>query len=196
MRKNLRDLCGERLRFRGTFMRFGEKHGWNGTTSRTLLLCNIADSEGRGVTDHLWFNETKAASELHLQAGDIVEFDGRITSYTKGYRGMRPDVPSDIREDYRISHPTGWRKVGCNPPQAPPPPPETFAHYLKVFQTESGVSDTDLARMLDMPEEKLDRLRGCRLPRPGKHDHDLAWIASTVQASPFHLSELLQRFHP
>jgi len=113
-RQNLALLAGERRRFCGTFARTGVKPGWQGRTEHTALLQNVTDAEtGAVVTDHLWFNLTKGFEALDLAAGDIVEFDARVTSYTKGYRGRRAWETGEAwtATDWHLSRPTRARKL-------------------------------------------------------------------------------------
>jgi hypothetical protein len=114
MRKCLQKLEQQRLRFSGTFDRFGIKPAWKGRPLPTLLLLNIKDSNNKQVTEHLWFNYTKGFQALgELKQGDIIHFDARVKMYWKGYKGNRDDMEFDypIEQDYKLSHPTSlWRE--------------------------------------------------------------------------------------
>jgi hypothetical protein len=111
MRKQLESREGKRSTYRGRFERFGKKSGYRGPID-TLLLTNIEDRSGNSVCDHIWFTVGKQFSELVLQSGDIVQFDARSASYTKGYKGRRDDVyDSPISKDFRLSNPTKVSKV-------------------------------------------------------------------------------------
>lgn len=111
MRSELKERSGERTVFRGTFEKFGQKRGWRRPVT-TVLLVNILDSDGNPISDHLWFNLTKGFAALNLQQGDIVEFQGRVVPYVKGYFGWRDDVYRPISTDYKLSRPTRIRKAG------------------------------------------------------------------------------------
>jgi len=114
MRKGLQKLDGQRRTFAGTFERYGSKTSYRGPPKVTLLFSNICDSSGREVADHVWFTETQGFKRLGtLEQGCRVQFDARVTEYTKGYRGRREDVWMDNppRTDYRLSYPTKVKKV-------------------------------------------------------------------------------------
>lgn len=106
-RSELAQRHGQRTTFRGTFVRFGQKSGWYGPT-KTILMTDIVDSHGAPMCDHLWFTITEEFRALDLHPGDVVQFDGRITIYKKGYRGRGGD---DLTTDYRLSRPTRTSKV-------------------------------------------------------------------------------------
>ncbi|MGE5403012.1 MAG: hypothetical protein ACM3S2_21640 [Ignavibacteriales bacterium] len=109
MRAKLKDIDGERQTFYGEFVRFGTKSGYKGM-EETVLLKSIHDMEGRFITDHLWFNLTKGFEKLNPRPGDRIQFDARVQSYTKGYKGRREEVlnsPKGVeRTDYKLSRPT------------------------------------------------------------------------------------------
>lgn len=112
MRDKLRRItCAERHRFTATFDRFGKKTGWNGADERTVLLVDVKLG-GNVVADHLWFKSGKQFDALDLKRGDEVEFNARVSSYMKGYRGYRDDVyDKPVQKDYKLSFPTAMRKV-------------------------------------------------------------------------------------
>jgi hypothetical protein len=112
MRQELRKLNEVRATFKAIFVRFGTKNGWNGKVEKTVLLKDIKGTDGRIITDHLWFNCTNGFNILILNEGDEVIFDARVKEYYKGYKGYRDDVyDKPIEKDYRLSHPTKIRKV-------------------------------------------------------------------------------------
>lgn len=106
-RRGLRDREGQRLRFRGTFERFGHRRNWHGFDEPTVLLRDVRAVDDASVTtDHLWFPMTKGFAALgSLTQGDVIEFDARVTRYDKGYRGRRDDVAIECPPtwDYRLS---------------------------------------------------------------------------------------------
>lgn len=110
MRAALKQIKEVRATFTGTFVRLGTKSSF-GHPKQTLLLADVKDSEGKIVTDHLWFNMGIQFMALHLQPGDVVQFDARVTEYIKGYRGYRDDVYKPIEKDYRLSYPTKIKKI-------------------------------------------------------------------------------------
>jgi hypothetical protein len=106
MRKRLASVEGLRKTFAGTFSRFGKKTNYHGYADRTILLVNIIDLEtNSSVTDHVWFNYTKAFEKITLEPGVRITFDARVKSYKKGY--VNPKYKIDNRSvDLRLSHPT------------------------------------------------------------------------------------------
>lgn len=107
MRNKLKRMDGERVRFRAVFVRFGEVAEYGGRVKETLLLHNVVDiCTGGHVTDHLWFKVGKRWDQVSLHPGDVVEFDARVKSYKKGYRGWR-DIEAPLPStDYKLSWPT------------------------------------------------------------------------------------------
>ena len=108
MRKELKAIGKqERHTFSGVFVREGLKSAYRGLPLPTVLLKDIKlkDSD-KIITDHLWFNKTKGFDALNLKEGDVVQFDARVDSYTKGYQGYREDVCSYTEIDYKLSYPT------------------------------------------------------------------------------------------
>ena len=106
MRKQLREFNGERMRFTAIVKRFGEKSAFRGPPLATILLTNVCIVEsGQQVTDHLWF--TKGKSWDACTEGCTVEFDARVTTYIKGYKGRRDDVfDAPVEMDYKLERPT------------------------------------------------------------------------------------------
>ena len=114
MRKELKQIGDqERHTFTATFVRFGTKNGYKGI-ERTVLLKDVM-LENKIVCDHLWFNLTKGFYECNLTEGDKVKFDGRITTYEKGYKGYREDVYCPIETDYKIERPTHVEVIERSP---------------------------------------------------------------------------------
>jgi hypothetical protein len=103
-REALGTRYGKRERYSGVFEREGRKRAYRGWGTlgdgwdATVLLRDIRDSEGRKAADHLWFRLTQAFEGLYLIPGEVVSFDARVDSYSKGY--TRDDY------DYRLSRPT------------------------------------------------------------------------------------------
>lgn len=106
----------KRHRFRGEFIRFGEKDGWWSGNNVTVLLRNICLVPGEDqVADDLWFSWTSGFQRLgDLEAGDLVEFDARAIKVVKGYRGddflLQEEKPP--RTAWMLSRPTRIEKVG------------------------------------------------------------------------------------
>jgi hypothetical protein len=111
MRHALKSLEGVRTSFRGTVAQFSVKSGYTGRDLPTLMLKDVMDSTGNMVTEHLWFTVGKTLADLHLQIGDVIAFQARVTAYEKGYKGYREDVHKPIEIDYRLSNPTKITKI-------------------------------------------------------------------------------------
>jgi hypothetical protein len=104
MRKELKNLSGQRMRFCATVERLGHKNGYKGPVPTILLKDVRRVDTGEVVTDHLWFTVGKTLSVL--SPGDEVEFDARVASYEKGYKGYREDVYCPVSKDYKLERPT------------------------------------------------------------------------------------------
>ena len=110
MREKLKEIGEEsRHTFTATFERFGKKRAFKGPDLITVLLIDVV-YEGKIVADHVWLNLTKGFEKCDLKPGDVVQFDGRVAEYEKGYFGPRHD--DDIysnhppADDFEISYPT------------------------------------------------------------------------------------------
>jgi hypothetical protein len=117
MRKKLTNIGPkQRHRFRGEFVRYGEKEGWWSGNNVTVLLKNVCLLPGgESVADHLSFNWTGGFQRLgNLDAGDLIEFDARAIKTMKGYRGsdflLQDENPP--RMVWKLSHPSRIEKVG------------------------------------------------------------------------------------
>jgi hypothetical protein len=112
MRKQLRNIDGQRKEFTGHFERYGVKPGWKGVPKDTILLTDIRDENNKIVTNHLWFNRTKGFDSLgELKYGDKIKFHARVTLYTKGHFGRNEYVFKYLDYDYKLSHPTKIKKL-------------------------------------------------------------------------------------
>jgi hypothetical protein len=120
MRRALKSLEGVRTTFRGTVAQFGMKSGYTGRDFPTLMLKDVMNSSGNLVTDHLWFMVGKQLAALHLQIGDVISFQARVTAYEKGYKGYREDVYNPIEIDYRLSNPTKITRIASASGSATP----------------------------------------------------------------------------
>lgn len=114
-RKQLRKMNGERTTFCATFARYGTKPGYMGRSQRTMLLRKVRRADtSEIVCDHVWFTVGKRLAALgDLEKGNIVEFDARVSSYKKGYRGRRIEamIENPQRFDYKLSNPTRMHKI-------------------------------------------------------------------------------------
>lgn len=107
MRQELQSIGNaERHTFTAEFVRFGFKNGYKGP-EKTVLLKDVKLND-EILCDHLWFNFTKGFEQCDLNEGDVVQFDGRITSYEKGYKGWNEEkqLLAPISTDYKIERPT------------------------------------------------------------------------------------------
>ena len=115
MRQKMKSISGQRERFRATFSRTGTKKNYHGFPEITLLFDDVCRANnGKVITDHLWFNNTKAFQAVNLEAGDVVEFEARVTPYEKGYKGGREYVYKPVTIDYKLSRPTKVEKITSN----------------------------------------------------------------------------------
>ncbi|MCI1553174.1 MAG: hypothetical protein LKH74_04550 [Levilactobacillus sp.] len=117
IRKRLARLGNDqRHRFQGTFERYGLKAGYRGQEATILLREVRLLGNQQLMTDHLWFNLTKGFQKLgQLKAGDVIQFDGRVNSYLKGYQG---NLFAATEIDYQVSWPTKITRIsgGKRPP--------------------------------------------------------------------------------
>ena len=115
MRKELKKLDGQRDLFIGTFVREGLKKGFKGAVLPTLLLKNVRRvSDKKLMCDHLWLNKTKALAALDLSVGVEIQFAARVKQYSKGYLGKKEVLKKEIKEDFKLSHPTQVEVIGSN----------------------------------------------------------------------------------
>ncbi|WP_297819588.1 hypothetical protein [uncultured Lactobacillus sp.] len=123
MRRVLSNLGDQdRHTFRAQFGKYGYKRFHDPIRgelySATMVVRNveIVDNPDRptGVTDHLWLNLTKGFSDLGLlQPGDVIEFNGRVAAYTKGYG-------STSIQDYKLTYPSKIKLLTDRKTQAIP----------------------------------------------------------------------------
>jgi len=143
MRKELRKLGNaQRFRFSGRFVRFGAKSGWNGITEDTILLSDVSVLKSKKqLTRHLWFNYTESfddainnflgttfrdkredVQKMLIERNAIIEFDGRVENYFKGWQGQKAENYGMARQekDWKISRPSrieireGLNQVGSD----------------------------------------------------------------------------------
>ena len=95
LRKALKEIEGERGRFRATVLHFAEDAILLGNV---IMLCS-----GELMTAHIWF--ACGASWDCCKVGDVVEFDARVKVYCKGYVNYRKGIHGRSK-DYRLSHPS------------------------------------------------------------------------------------------
>ena len=114
MRNQLKQLQEQRMKFVGTFKRYGNKSNWHGFPETTILLVDIKDCNGKIVTDHIWFKQTKGFVAINpLVEGDLIEFEARVKDYVKGYHGRKAEEygEENYELDYKLNFPTKIRKL-------------------------------------------------------------------------------------
>jgi hypothetical protein len=112
-RKQLKTINQQRMRFRASFERYGEKPAYRGFPIPTLLLKDVCRIDtGEQVTDHLWFT-VGAWTPPNLIQGERIEFDARVKIYEKGYQGRLAEERGEAwySLDYKLSHPTKCYRV-------------------------------------------------------------------------------------
>jgi len=115
VRKELKKIDGQRDVFIGTFVREGIKSSYKGASLSTLLFKEVKRvSDNKLMCDHLWLNKTKALSELNLSTGIQIQFAARVKEYTKGYLGKKEDIKKEIKQDFKLSHPTQVEALGSS----------------------------------------------------------------------------------
>jgi hypothetical protein len=110
LRERLRQLNKERLPIIATFVRFGRAKSKNGYLNTTVLFTDVKDEKGDLLTDHAWMGMGKRFERLNLTSGDILRFNARIKSYTKGYSEDSEENP--FRIDFKLSYPSKAEKIG------------------------------------------------------------------------------------
>ena len=114
MRQELKKLQEQRSTFIGTFKRYGTKSSWHGFPEATILLIDIKDSNGKIISDHCWFKQTKGFQKINpLNEGDKIQFDARVKSYVKGWHGRKAEEYGEesYEEDYKLNFPTKIKKL-------------------------------------------------------------------------------------
>lgn len=115
MRTQLAKLgAASRFTFQGRFARYGYKRAvdrrGNEHYAPTLLLTDLQVKNEAGqfvaVADHLWFNLTKGFQRLGLlQENDLVQLNGRVNDYYKGY------FTGPKQHDLKLSYPSKIKLV-------------------------------------------------------------------------------------
>lgn len=163
MRAQLAKLGSDsRFTFRGQFARYGYKRATdrqgNEHYTPTLLLTNLQvqdDNRFTLVTDHLWFNLTKGFQKLGLlKPDDIVQLNGRVNDYYKGY------FTSPKQRDIKLSYPSKIKLV--NSRDVLPLPAEKNAIIGLIMNLEWGfyigngrpIDDYYLTEFKSCPESK------------------------------------------
>jgi hypothetical protein len=106
MRNQLKPHEGERMAFIAVVERFGAKTNYHGYSDDTMLLKDIRFAgTGELATGHLWFTVGKSMEKLKLAIGDRIQFEARISEYSKGYVNRRGGI-DNRKTDYKLSRPT------------------------------------------------------------------------------------------
>jgi hypothetical protein len=111
MRKELKDKHEQRLLFTATVERFGTKANYHGYSQSTILLKNVQfASTEESPADHIWFTVGKTIEALKLSAGDAIQFEARISAYTKGYVNRQANI-NNAKTDYKLNRPTKFIRL-------------------------------------------------------------------------------------
>lgn len=110
MRKKLQEMgSNQRHTFTAKYGTIGYKRTFSSIDSvhyQPTIMFKDVEFEGKTITDHLWFNYTKGFAKLQkLHDGDVVQFDGRISAYTK----------KGSKLDYDIERPTKIKLLNRKP---------------------------------------------------------------------------------
>jgi hypothetical protein len=88
-------------------VREGLKSAFKGASLPTILLNDVRRvSDQKIMCDHLWLNKTKAFATLKLSVGVQIQFEARVKQYSKGYQGKKEDIKKEVKQDFKLSHPT------------------------------------------------------------------------------------------
>ncbi|WP_260302257.1 hypothetical protein [Schleiferilactobacillus harbinensis] len=73
-----------------------------------------------------------------MEKGDRLQFDGRITTYTKGYQGWDAELSAEhpIETDYKIERPTKIKMLGVGE-ERPPLPKDNWDLVQQIIE-ENG----------------------------------------------------------
>jgi hypothetical protein len=111
MRKELKNRNGERLLFTAVIQQFGTKANYHGYSEDTMLLKNVRfASTGELATDHIWFAIGKTIEAQKLSIGDYIQFEARISAYTKGYVNRQANI-NNSKMDYKLNRPTKFIRL-------------------------------------------------------------------------------------
>jgi len=109
MRNELKKKKNQRLKFTGVVKKFGQKRTFTGFSEPTICISDIKFEDGQPATTHVWFTIGKGISAINLVEGDVICFEARISTYTKGYVNYRDYI--DNREtDFKLNYPTKIKK--------------------------------------------------------------------------------------
>ena len=56
----------------------------------------------------------KALAPINLAVGVQIQFEARVKQYSKGSQGKKEDINKEIKQDYKLSHPTQVRVLGSD----------------------------------------------------------------------------------
>lgn len=85
MREELSKIQNIRMQFAAKVERFGIKSNYHGFPEKTICLVDVTDTNGKVLTDHIWFTVGKTIDKLNLNEGDEVSFFARVSQYRNGY---------------------------------------------------------------------------------------------------------------
>lgn len=110
MKEGLKNYNRRRMRFTAKIERFGSRSGWRAKKHATLLLTDVRNRQtGERIVDHVWM--IAGVWSRNLRTGDVIDFEARVTRYTKGYKGYREEFIDErpVEDDYRLERPSKVR---------------------------------------------------------------------------------------
>lgn len=76
-----------------------------------MLLKNVKFAgTGELATDHIRFTVGKTIEALKLSVGDSIQFEARISAYTKGYVNHQINI-NNSKTDYKLNRPTKFIRL-------------------------------------------------------------------------------------
>jgi hypothetical protein len=78
MREALAILNGARISVQATVVRRSTRPGWTGAKQPTVMLAEVRSLDGVLPADHLSLVVGHRLAAIDPQAGDVVQFDGRL----------------------------------------------------------------------------------------------------------------------
>ena len=78
----------------------------------TILLTDVYKADTMEfMTDHLWFDFTIGLRDAKLQKGDRIQFEAKVETYERGYKGYYDGTYPPITIDFKLSRPTNIVKL-------------------------------------------------------------------------------------
>ena len=107
MRTNLKKLgFDEPHTYIATFSHTSTRRDDMDWLQETVLLTDVYRADTMEfMTDHLWFDYTFGFRDVKLQKGDRIQFEAKVESYERGYKGYYDGLYPPITIDYKLSSP-------------------------------------------------------------------------------------------